>query len=147
MLIPTLIVAGLIALVAIAYFVSYNRFVAQTNLVAESWKQIDVELQRRFDLIPNLVATVKGYAKHEQETLAQVIAARNAAGEHRATVRRSGSRSRPRSGSRSGTCSGSPSPTPTSRRTRTTCSCRRNCPTPKTGSLPGAASTTATSGR
>ena len=47
------------------------------NWVQEVWAQIDVQLQRRNDLVPNLVETVKGYAKHEQETLTQVIAMRN----------------------------------------------------------------------
>ncbi|HEY7073668.1 MAG TPA: LemA family protein, partial [Acidimicrobiales bacterium] len=46
--------------------VSYNRFVRQRNLVAESWRQIDVELVRRHDLVPGLVATVQGYATHER---------------------------------------------------------------------------------
>lgn len=59
----------------------YNRLVRLRNLVQESWRQIDVELQRRHDLIPNLVETVKGYAKHERETLDAVIQARNAASE------------------------------------------------------------------
>ena len=53
----------------VACVVSYNRFVRQRNLVQESWRQIDVELHRRHDLIPNLVETVKGYAAHERETL------------------------------------------------------------------------------
>ena len=62
-----------------AVAVSYNRFVRQRNLVQESWRQIDVELTRRHDLIPNLVETVKGYAAHESSTLAGVVAARAAA--------------------------------------------------------------------
>lgn len=56
---------------------SYNSLVKSRNWVEESWAQIDVQLKRRYDLIPNLVETVKGYAKHERETLEQVIAARN----------------------------------------------------------------------
>ncbi|WP_062077355.1 LemA family protein [Demequina globuliformis] len=54
----------------------YNSLVRLRNLVQESWRQIDVELQRRHDLIPNLVETVKGYAAHERETLQTVIEAR-----------------------------------------------------------------------
>jgi len=73
------IVIGLIALVAIGYVVSYNRFVRQRNLVQESWRQIDVELTRRHDLIPNLVETVKGYAAHERTVLEAVTAARTTA--------------------------------------------------------------------
>ena len=63
----------------IAPIVSYNRFVRQRNLVAESWRQIDVELQRRHDLIPNLVETVKGYAAHERQVFDEIAQARAAA--------------------------------------------------------------------
>lgn len=59
------------------WFGTYNSLVKYRNWVEESWAQIDVQLKRRYDLIPNLVDTVKGYAKHEQETLTQVIEARN----------------------------------------------------------------------
>lgn len=59
--------------------VIYNRLVGLRQQVAESWSDIDVELKRRYDLIPNLVNTVKGYAAHEKETLEKVIALRNAA--------------------------------------------------------------------
>ena len=64
---------------ALAVIVSYNRFVRQRNLVQESWRQIDVELTRRHELIPNLVETVKGYAAHERTVLSNVVEARNAA--------------------------------------------------------------------
>ena len=74
--------AGL-ALLLIALATSYNRFVQQTTLVEESWSQVDVELQRRHDLIPNLVETVKGYAAHERSVLERVTAARTAAEQHR----------------------------------------------------------------
>ncbi|WP_062070757.1 LemA family protein [Demequina sediminicola] len=57
----------------------YNSLIKVRNLVQESWRQIDVELQRRHNLIPNLVETVKGYAAHERETLQAVIEARSAA--------------------------------------------------------------------
>lgn len=75
------VVAGLV-LGGLTIVLMYNRFMRQANLVDESWKQVDVELQRRFDLVPNLVATVKGYAEHERETLARVTAAREAAVAH-----------------------------------------------------------------
>ena len=56
---------------------TYNNLVGAKNKVTDQWSQIDVVLKRRFDLIPNLVETVKGYAKHESETLESVIKARN----------------------------------------------------------------------
>jgi LemA protein len=74
-----LIVLGVIVLIALGYLSSYNRFVRQRNLVEESWRQIDVELTRRHDLIPNLVETVKGYAAHERTVLEAVTQARTAA--------------------------------------------------------------------
>lgn len=58
-------------------FATYNKLVDLRNRVKDQWAQIDVQLKRRFDLIPNLVETVKGYAKHESETLEAVIEARN----------------------------------------------------------------------
>jgi LemA protein len=73
------IIIAVLVLVAVALVVSYNRFVSQRNLVAESWRQIDVELHRRHDLIPNLVETVKGYAGHERGVFEAVTNARAAA--------------------------------------------------------------------
>ena len=73
------VVGGAALLLVLGVVVSYNRFVRQRNLVEESWKQVDVELRRRYDLIPNLVEAVKGYAAHERQTLEAVIAARAAA--------------------------------------------------------------------
>jgi LemA protein len=70
---------AVVVLISLAVIVSYNRFVRQRNLVQESWRQIDVELKRRHDLIPNLVETVKGYAAHEQQTLTNVTEARTRA--------------------------------------------------------------------
>ena len=73
-----LIVVLVIVVLLIIYFVAtYNKLVDLRNRVRDQWSQIDVQLKRRFDLIPNLVSTVKGYAKHESETLESVIAARN----------------------------------------------------------------------
>ena len=57
----------------------FNRFARNRNVVKDAWSNIDVALKRRYDLIPNLVNTVKGYAAHEQETFNKVIAARSAA--------------------------------------------------------------------
>lgn len=69
------------ALVAFAFFVitQYNSLVTLKNRVKNAWAQIDVQLQKRYDLIPNLVETVKGYASHETETFEKVVAARNLA--------------------------------------------------------------------
>lgn len=71
----------LIPLVLLVFFyaVLFNGLVKARQKVKEAWSGIDVQLKRRYDLIPKLVNTVKGYAKHEQETLNQVIAARTAA--------------------------------------------------------------------
>jgi LemA protein len=69
----------LIAVLAIWALSSYNKLVRQRNQVKASWAQIDVQLKRRYDLIPNLVETVKGYAGHERATLEAVVAARNGA--------------------------------------------------------------------
>jgi LemA protein len=76
---PVYIAIGAVLLLVLAVIVSYNRFVRQRNLVEQSWRQVDVELRRRYDLIPNNVETVKGYAAHERATLEAVTAARNAA--------------------------------------------------------------------
>jgi LemA protein len=73
-----LIITGVIILVIIiAVILMYNGLVNQRNLVDEAASQIDVQLQRRGDLLPNLLETVKGYAKHEQETFAKVTAMRS----------------------------------------------------------------------
>jgi LemA protein len=68
---------GIVVIVIIYVIATYNGLVKMRNWVKEAWSQIDVQLKRRHDLIPNLLETVKGYAKHEQETLKLVIQARN----------------------------------------------------------------------
>lgn len=73
------ILIAVVAVVLLWVIMAYNGLVRRRSMVKNAWAQIDVQLKRRFDLIPNLVETVKGYAKHEQETLEQVIRARNAA--------------------------------------------------------------------
>lgn len=75
-----LIVVGAVVLVPVIWFIAtLNRFVRLRNLIHESWANVDVVLKRRYELIPNLVETVKGYAAHERAALEQVIAARNRA--------------------------------------------------------------------
>ena len=73
------IIVLVVVLVMILFFVisTYNGLVVARNKVKDQFSQIDVQLKKRFDLIPNLVETVKGYAKHESETFEKVIAARN----------------------------------------------------------------------
>lgn len=75
-----LIIIGVIVVVIAVYLVAaYNGLIRRRNQIENAWSQIDVQLKRRLDLIPNLVETVKGYAAHEQATLEKVINARNAA--------------------------------------------------------------------
>lgn len=76
---PIMIVLIVVVLVLLFIIVGYNRLVALRNQADESWSGIDVQLKRRYDLIPNFVETVKGYASHEKETLDRVIQARNSA--------------------------------------------------------------------
>jgi LemA protein len=74
-----LLIAG-IALILVFYVISiYNRLIKLRTIVSEAWSGIDVQLKKRYDLIPNLLETVKGYASHERETFESVTKARNAA--------------------------------------------------------------------
>lgn len=73
-----IIVIVVVVLIAGFIGVVYNRLVTERNRVDNAWSQVDVQLQRRYDLIPNLVETVKGYASHESETFQQVAEARSA---------------------------------------------------------------------
>ena len=73
-----LIIAIVVVVLILLYVVStYNTLVKLRNRVRDQWAQIEVQLKRRFDLIPNIVETVKGYAKHENDTLKGVVEARN----------------------------------------------------------------------
>ncbi len=74
-----IIAIGLVVIVGSWAVATYNGLVRLRNLVQEAWRQIDVELHRRYDLIPNLLETVKGYAAHERETFEEVTRARAAA--------------------------------------------------------------------
>ena len=75
---PWIIVLVIVALIVVYIISVYNSLVSLRNKVDDQVSQIDVQLKKRFDLIPNLVETVKGYTKHEKETLEGVISARNA---------------------------------------------------------------------
>jgi len=77
--IPALIVIGLVIAVGAFMIGMYNKLVRLRNMTEEAWAQIDVQLRRRHDLIPNLVETVKGYASHEKEVFTAVTEARAAA--------------------------------------------------------------------
>lgn len=74
-----LIIIALVVLIGLYVLGQYNGLVKLRNRIENGWAQIDVQLKRRYDLIPNLIETVKGYAAHERETLEAVIQARNAA--------------------------------------------------------------------
>jgi LemA protein len=73
------IVIGILVLITLWFIFDYNRFITLINRAKEAWADIDVQLKRRYDLIPNLVETVKGYAAHEAGTLSKVTEARVAA--------------------------------------------------------------------
>ncbi len=74
------IIVGIIVILIIVVFIAtYNKLVRLRNQVKNAWAQIDVQLKRRHDLIPNLIETVKGYMKHERETLEAITKARNLA--------------------------------------------------------------------
>jgi len=73
------IIIGIAVVLLIPFIMTYNGLVRRRNQVKNAWAQIDVQLKRRYDLIPNLMETVKGYMKHERETLEAVTNARNLA--------------------------------------------------------------------
>ena len=72
-----IVIIGLILLILGWFFGTYNSLIRLRNKVKDQWSQIDIQLKRRADLIPNLVETVKGYAKHEKTTFKEVVEARN----------------------------------------------------------------------
>ncbi len=77
--VPILILVALAGLPLLWFIINYNRFTRVTQHMHESWSGIEVEMKRRYELIPNLVETARGYAKHEQDVLEQVVALRNRA--------------------------------------------------------------------
>lgn len=76
---PLYIILGVVAVIALWVVFAYNSFVRLVNRAKEAWADIDVQLKRRYDLIPNLIESVKGYATHERATLDSVTSARTAA--------------------------------------------------------------------
>ncbi|MEI8125315.1 MAG: LemA family protein [Parachlamydiaceae bacterium] len=85
-----IVILAIVALIVIWLIGVYNRLVGMRNQVKNAWSQIDVQLQRRYDLIPNLVETVKGYMSYEKGTLEAVITARNQASAARQAIEKSG---------------------------------------------------------
>lgn len=75
----TYIILGILVVLILVVVGMYNKFVRLKHRTTEAWADIDVQLKRRYDLIPNLINTVKGYAKHEQDTFAKVTEMRTAA--------------------------------------------------------------------
>src|SRR6478752_2335069 len=78
MIIALIVIVVVVVLLLLYVIATYNGLVKLRNRVENAWAQIDVQLKRRLDLIPNLVETVKGYASHERQTLDAVVQARNA---------------------------------------------------------------------
>lgn len=74
-----LILLGLLVLAGVLFIAPYNGFVRQRNVIQESWRQVDVELNRRYELIPNLVETVRAYAGHERNTIEEITRLRSQA--------------------------------------------------------------------
>ncbi len=72
-----IVAAAVVVVVALIAILTYNGFVAKRNRVQDAWAQIDVQLKRRYDLIPNLLSTVKGYMKYEQGVMTQITALRS----------------------------------------------------------------------
>src|SRR3954463_6127791 len=79
-MIAVIVIVVLVVLLLLFFWFGYNSLVKRRNQVDNAWSQIDVQLKRRHDLIPNLIETVKGYAAHERGTFEAVTAARAAAG-------------------------------------------------------------------
>src|SRR4029079_7156679 len=73
------LIVVIVAIIALVAMSAYNGFVKSRNLIQESWRQIDVELNRRYELIPNLVETVRAYAAHERNTLEDITRLRSQA--------------------------------------------------------------------
>ena len=110
-----LIIIGVVAVAAVGI---YNSLIILRNRCDNAWSQVDVQLRRRYDLIPNLVETVKGYAKHEREVFEKVTQARTSA-INAGTVKDQAQAENMLCGRAEVACSPSPRTIPTSRPTRT----------------------------
>lgn len=86
----TIIIIAIIVIIVLFVISMYNRLVNMRNQVKNAWSQIDVQLQRRYDLIPNLIETVKGYMQYEKGTLEAVVQARSQAVQAREAIQKSG---------------------------------------------------------
>jgi LemA protein len=80
------IIIGSIIILALVFILIYNKLVSISNQCDEAWSNVDTELKRRYDLIPNLVSTVKGYAVHEQSLLQEIVRLREAAINNRGSI-------------------------------------------------------------
>lgn len=78
-MVALIVVVAVVVLIGLAVVLIYNRLVSLRNRAENAWSQVDVQLRRRYDLVPNLVETVKGYASHERATFEEVTRARTAA--------------------------------------------------------------------
>jgi LemA protein len=85
-----IVIVAIVVVAALALAALYNRLVRLRNRTENAWSQVDVQLRRRYDLIPNLVETVKGYAAHEQSTFEEVTRARTAAQQARTVEEQAG---------------------------------------------------------
>lgn len=82
-----LIIVGVVFFIPVIWVIAqYNSLVSLRNHISESWSNVDTELKRRYELIPNLVTTVKGYAAHERETLERLVELRNRCAENHGSV-------------------------------------------------------------
>jgi hypothetical protein len=146
------IILALVIAAAVWAIAIYNGLVVLRNRFKNAFAQIDVQLRRRYDLIPNLVESVKGYLQHERQTLDAVVQARGSGGQRaqRAALRRRATRRQCRAWRTPKAPSAAPSAgwsrssraTPTSRRTRAWPRCRRSSPAPRTRSHSPARPTT-----
>ena len=135
-----LILLGVLALIVVALVVLYNRLITLRNRAENAWAQVDVQLRRRYDLIPNLVETVKGYAAHERETFEAVTNARARAQAAQGPAEQGAAEGI--LGQALGRLFAVAEAYPSCRRTRTSASCRPSSPRPRTGSPSRARSTT-----
>lgn len=140
------VVIALVVIVALWAIATYNGLVRLRNLVQEAWRQVDVELHRRYDLIPNLLETVKGYAAHERAVFDEVTRARAAAANPGSGPAEQAQQENALSQAL-GRLFAVAEAYPQLRATRTSARCRPSSPTPRTGSRPAGATTTPTCGR